>query len=250
MRARRAARAAAAALTFLTIVPLGRRYELDEADVARGAVFFPVVGAVIGGAVGLTAVALEDVLPVLVAAALAVAVETLLTGAIHLDALADTADGLGARTRERALEVMRDAQIGAFGAIALVLDVVVKVAAVVAALELEQPVLLLVGAWAVGRSAPLVLALLPYARAGPGSGRTLTDGARASALLAGLVVGIALAALTAGGRVPGLTAAAAVSVLACALAARARFGGVTGDVLGAGIEITTTLALVGAVATP
>jgi adenosylcobinamide-GDP ribazoletransferase len=249
MRVRRAARGAAAALTFLTIVPLGRRYELGEADVARGAVFFPVVGAAIGGAVGLTAVALEEVLPVFVTAALAVAVETVLTGAIHLDALADTADGLGAGTRERALEVMRDAQIGAFGAAALVLDVVVKVTAVTAALELEQTVLVVIGAWAAGRSAPLVLALLPYARAGAGSGRALTDAARASTLLAGLAVGIVLAALTAGGRAAGLTAAAAVSVLVCALVARARFGGVTGDVLGAAIEVTTTLALVGAVAT-
>jgi adenosylcobinamide-GDP ribazoletransferase len=249
MPVRRAARAAAAALTFLTIVPLGRWYRLDERDVARGAVFFPVVGAGIGGVVGVTAVALEDVLPVFVAAALAIAVETVLTGAIHVDALADTADGLGARTRERALEVMRDAHIGAFGAVALVIDLVVKVAAVVAALELEHTVLLLVGAWAAGRSAPLALALLPYARSGPGSGRTLTDGARIPILLAGLVLGIAVAVVAAGGRSAALLGAGAVSVLVCALVARARFGGVTGDVLGAAVEITTTLVLVGAVAT-
>jgi adenosylcobinamide-GDP ribazoletransferase len=249
MPVHRAARAAAAALTFLTIVPLGRWYRLDELDVARGAVFFSFVGAGIGAAVGVTAVALEDVLPVFVAAALAVAVETVLTGAIHLDALADTADGLGAGTRERALEVMRDAHIGAFGAVALVLDLVVKVAAVVVALELEHTVLLLVGAWAAGRSAPLALALLPYARSGPGSGRTLTDGARTPILLAGLVLGIAVAVVAAGGRSAALLAAGAASVLVCALVARARFGGVTGDVLGAAVEITTTLGLIGAVAT-
>jgi adenosylcobinamide-GDP ribazoletransferase len=249
MRARREARAAAAALTFLTIVPLGRRYELDEADVARGALLFPVVGAAIGGAVGLTAVGLESVLPVFVAAALAVALETLVTGAIHLDALADAADGLGAGTRKRALEIMRDARIGAFGAVALVLDLVVKIAAVAAALELEQTALVLVGAWAAGRSAPLALALLPYARAGPGSGRTLTDAAGAATLLGGLAFGIALAVLATGGRAVGLTVAATVCVLMWAVVARDRFGGVTGDVLGAAIELTTTLALVGAIAT-
>ena len=249
MPVRRAARAAAAALTFLTIVPLGRWYRLGELDVARGAVFFPVVGAGIGAVVGLTAIALDDVLPVFVAAALAVAVETLLTGAIHVDALADTADGLGARTREQALEIMRDPHIGAFGAVALVLALVVKVAAVVAALEVEHTVLLLMGAWAAGRSAPLALGLLPYARAGPGSGRALTDSARTPILLAGLVLGVVLAVVAAGGRSPALLGAAAVSVLVCALVARDRFGGVTGDVLGAAIEITTTLALLGAVAT-
>ena len=159
-----------------------------------------------------------------VAAALAIAVETVLTGAIHVDALADIADGLGAGTRERALEVMRDAHIGAFGAVALVIDLVVKVAAVVAALELEHTVLLLVGAWAAGRSAPLALALLPYARSGPGSGRALTDGARTPILLAGLVLGIAVAVVAAGGRSAALLGAGAVSVLVCALVARARFG--------------------------
>ena len=250
MRARNAVRAAAGAITFLTILPLGRLVELDESDVARGAPFFPLVGAALGAAVGLAAVALDDVLPVFVAAALAVALETVLTGALHLDALADTADGLGANTRERALEIMRDAQIGSFGAAALVLDLLVKVAAVVAVVELERTILLLVAVWAVGRSAPLALSFfLPYARAEPGSGRTLTDGAGGLRLLFGLAVGLAVAVVAAGSRAPALLAAAGVCVLLAGLVARARFGGVTGDVLGASVEVTTTIALVGAVAT-
>jgi adenosylcobinamide-GDP ribazoletransferase len=250
MRARNAVRAAAGAVTFLTILPLGRLVELDESDVARGAPFFPLVGAALGGAVGLAVVALDDVLPVFVAAALAVALETILTGALHLDALADTADGLGANTRERALEIMRDAQIGSFGAAALVLDLLVKVAVVVAVVELEGTILLLVAVWAVGRSAPLALAFfLPYARAEPGSGRTLTDGAGRLRLLFGLAVGLAVAVVAAGSRAPALLAAAGFCVLLAGFVARARFGGVTGDVLGASVEVTTTIALVGAVAT-
>jgi adenosylcobinamide-GDP ribazoletransferase len=250
MRVRSSLRAAAAAVTFLTILPLGRLIVLDERDVARGAFFFPLVGAAIGGTIGLAAVALDDVLPVFVAAALAVALEALLTGVLHLDALADTADGLGAGTRERALEIMRDAQIGSFGAVALVLDLLVKVAAVVAVVELERTVLLLVAAWAVGRSAPLGLALvLPYARSEPGSGRTLTDGAGRLPLLLGLTLGIAVAVVAAGSRSPALLVAAGACVVFCGLVARARLGGVTGDVLGASVEVTTTLTLVGAVAT-
>jgi adenosylcobinamide-GDP ribazoletransferase len=250
MPVRSAVRAAAGAVTFLTIVPLGRLIELDESDVARGALFFPLVGAGIGAAVGLAAIALDDVLPVFAAAALVVALEALLTGVMHLDALADTADGLGAGTRERALEIMRDARIGSFGAVALVLDLLVKVAAVVAVVELERTILLLVAVWAVGRSAPLVLALfLTYARPDPGSGRTLTDGAGRVRLLLGIAVGIAFAIVAGGSRAPALLAAAATCVVLCGLVARTRFGGVTGDVLGASVEVTTTLTLVGAVAT-
>ena len=250
MRARNAVRAAAGAVTFLTILPLGRLVELDESDVARGAPFFPLVGAALGAAVGLAAIGLDDVLPVFVAAALAVALETVLTGALHLDALADTADGLGAHTRERALEIMRDAQIGSFGAAALVLDLLVKVAGLVAVIELERTILVLVAVWAVGRSAPLALAFfLPYARAEPGSGRTLTDGPGRLRLVFGLALGLALTVVAAGSRAPALLAAAGVCILLAGLVARARFGGVTGDVLGASVEVTTTIALVGAVAT-
>jgi cobalamin 5'-phosphate synthase/cobalamin synthase len=240
----------AAALAFLTIVPIGRRVELDAADVGRGSIFFPLVGAAIGGAVGLSAVALDDVLPALVAAALAVALEAIVTGVIHVDALADVADGLGGATRERALAIMRDPRVGTFGTVAVVLDHFVKVAAVLAVLELDRPVLVLVAVWAVGRSAPLALAsVLPYARADSGSGRTLTDGAGAVRLLLGVGLAVAIAVAGAGERSLAILAAAVVSVLVVGLVARTRFGGVTGDVLGAAVEITTTLGLVGAVAT-
>jgi adenosylcobinamide-GDP ribazoletransferase len=250
MRVPETVRAAAAAVAFLTIVPIGRRVELDSADVGRGSVFFPLVGAAIGGAVGLSAIALDDVLPALVAAALAVALEGIITGVIHIDALADVADGLGGATRERALAIMRDPRVGSFGAAAVVLDLFVKVAAVLAVLELDRPVLVLVAVWAVGRAAPLVLAsALPYARADAGSGRTLTDGAGAARLLIGLALAVAIAVAATGERSLAILAAAAVSVLLVGLVARARVGGVTGDVLGAAVELTTTLGLVGAVAT-
>ena len=247
--AREFLRAGAAAVAFLTRAPVGRRLALDAGDVGRGASLFPVVGAGIGAAVGLVAVGLEAVLPPLVAAGLAVAFEALLTGAIHLDALADTADGLGGRSTERALEIMREGTIGAFGATALGLDLLVKTAALAALLEQERAVLVLVAAWAVGRSAPLALAwALPYARSAEGSGRVLTDSAGGIRLAVGLGLGVAIAVAAAGSRSPALLAAALVAAVAVGLACRARFGGVTGDVLGASAEVATTLSLVGGAA--
>src|ERR671930_70435 len=115
-------RAAASAVMFLTRVPLGRRVAVDAADVARGALLFPVVGAGVGALSGGVAVLAHPRLPALAAAALSIAVSVVVTGAMHVDALADTADAVGAPTRERALQIMRDSRIGAFGATALVLD--------------------------------------------------------------------------------------------------------------------------------
>ena len=85
-------------------------------DVARGVVFFPLVGAGVGAVAGATAIVLHERLSSFLAAGLAVAVALALTGALHIDALADTADALGASSRERALEIMRDSRIGSFGA--------------------------------------------------------------------------------------------------------------------------------------
>ena len=245
-----ALRAAAAALAFLTRIPVGRWVALEGEDVARGAVLFPVVGAGIGALVGLVAVGLDARLTVLVAAGLAVVLEALLTGGIHLDALADSADGLGAATRERALEIMREPTIGAFGATALLLDVVVKIAALAAVATGPDALLAVAAAYALGRTAPLALGwALPYARAEGGSGAALTGGAGevSRALGVGLGIGLAVAALGARGIV--LAAGAVVVAALVGLVARRRLGGVTGDVLGAAVELTTTLALVVAVAT-
>src|SRR5919198_4922235 len=159
------ARAAAAAVTFLTRVPLGRAFALDAADVARGALLFPLVGAGVGAAAGGAAVLAHLALSPLVAGALAVGVAVALTGAMHVDALADTADACGARTRERALEIMRDPRIGSFGAAAVALDLLLKSAAVTELLEAGGALAALIAAGALSRAAsPVLAALLPYPR--------------------------------------------------------------------------------------
>ena len=126
----RAARAALASVSFLTVLPVARWTTLDADDVRRAAPLFPLVGAGIGAVMGAVAWWLEPRTGPLVAGGLAVAAGAALTGALHLDALADAADGFGGRTREDALRIMRDHQLGAYGVVALVLDLLVKTAAV------------------------------------------------------------------------------------------------------------------------
>src|SRR5436190_2134265 len=144
-----------AAVAFLTRIPI--RLQIDGADVARGAVFFPLVGAGIGAAVGGTVYGLAQVLPALPAAALGIAVGVVLTGALHLDGLADTADALGGMTRDRALEIMRDHRIGAYGAIALMLDLLVKTTALAGLANGGHVVRSALAAGALSRAVPVVL---------------------------------------------------------------------------------------------
>jgi adenosylcobinamide-GDP ribazoletransferase len=245
----RIVRPPAAALAFLTLLPLGR-LELDERDVARGALLFPVVGALVGAAVALVGIGLEDTLTPFIAAGIAVAFEALVTGGIHLDAVADASDGLGARTRARALEIMGEGPIGAFGATSLIVDLLLKTGAIAVLLAADDILVVLAAAMALGRAAPLVLAwTLPYARSGEGSGRILTDRTSRWRLGGGLALALALAAALLGLRAVALLAGAAVPTLLVAVTARRRLGGVTGDVVGAGIELATTGSLLAAVAT-
>ena len=109
-----------AAVAFLTRIPVGRLVQLDGDAVRRAAPLFPLVGGAIGAFGGGIVDVASGPLPSLAAAALGLGAVALLTGGLHLDALADTADGLGGTTRERRLEIMRDHAVGSFGAVALV----------------------------------------------------------------------------------------------------------------------------------
>ena len=244
---RNALRPAAGAIAFLTRVPIGRWVDVDARDVGRGAWLFPLVGGLVGGAAGLLADVTADRLPALAAGGLAVGLTALLTGALHLDALADTADALGARSRERALEIMRDHAIGAFGATALVLVCLLDAALLGALAETDDAALVGLAAGASGRAAMLPLAYaLPYARPGEGQGRALA-GIGAVTVALGIAVAVVLA-LPAGSAGLWAVLGAALAALVLGLVARARFGGVTGDVLGATGKLAETVALVAAAA--
>jgi adenosylcobinamide-GDP ribazoletransferase len=236
-------RGVAGAVAFLTRVPVGRLISLDAADVGRGGAAFPVVGAGIGVAVGGIAALVDGPLTAPLAAVCAVATGLALTGALHLDGLADTFDALGGWTRERALEIMRDHRIGTYGAAAVGVDLLAKTAALAALAPRDGAWLQVVAACAAARAVPVALsAVLPYARAEDGVGRVLGSRARALVALV-LAAGICIAL----GACVVLAVAAAVAVCV-GLAARRWLGGVTGDVLGAAAELTEVAALVAAVA--
>ena len=167
-----------------------------------------------------------------VAAAVTLAVSVLLTGALHEDGLADTADGLwGGGEHARRLEIMRDSRIGTYGTIALILTLMLHWSLVATALMQGQFFEVVVTAALVSR-APMAVAMraLPAARADGLSHRTGRPPARA----AYVAVLLAIGALALHGAYGLLAGALVVLVLwGIARLARARIGGQTGDVLGA-----------------
>ena len=225
-----------AAIAFLTRVPIRRPFTTE--DVGRAAVFFPLVGAAIGAAqLGLWKL-LDATLPPLLLAVLVVSFSAWATRGLHLDGLADFFDGLGGgRTREDVLRIMRDSRIGAFGAIALVLVLFTKVAAIEGAAPVLWQALVLApvfSRWSV----VLLGSMLPYARESAAPSSHFGKGE-----LFGATVMLAAACFLA----PRLAATMGVSVLVVSLIvgaiARRRIGGVTGDVMGANIEVAEAAAL-------
>lgn len=236
------------AAVFLTRLPLPDLGQVSEGGLARAMRAFPLVGGAVGLIAGVVFLALHAVLPPLPAALVAVLVAVALTGALHEDGLADTADGLGARGgRERRLEVMRDSRTGAFGVLAIVFSVGLKVSALAAAPSGLAGLGALVAAGALSRALiPAAMQVMAPARAdGLGASAGVPD-ASIAAFAAVLGIVLTFAGLGLGAPVAVLAALA----LAGAMVALARrtLGGYTGDVLGAvsqAAEIGVLLAAAG-----
>ncbi|WP_232835529.1 adenosylcobinamide-GDP ribazoletransferase [Actinocorallia populi] len=237
---------------LLSVLPVGF-VEADRRTFGAAMAWAPLVGAVLGGCQALAFVLLERAgAGALLAAVLAVGLGAVLTRALHLDGLADVADGLGSgRPAAEALAVMKRSDIGPFGVVTLVFTLLAQVAAVASA---GHPAAALVLAGATGRLA-LVWACSPGVPAarpdGLGALVAGTVPARVPAAWTGalLLAAAGTAAWRAGPAAESLVLAAAVPVAlgAAALLRRhlvRRFGGVTGDVLGALAELAGTVVLV------
>lgn len=222
------------AASLLTRVPMPHPEGAVPSGLTRSQRAFPLIGALIGLAVGLVYAALLALhVPVLAAAALALGASAALTGALHEDGLADVGDGFGGgRDRDSKLTIMRDSRLGTYGAVVLVVGFATKLAAL-AALPPALAIPGLMVAHGVGRAAiPALAAKMPFARA-DGLGKNAGRPTEANAIVA-VVIGAILALLL----LPLGTAllvliVAAIAVAAVAFLAWRQIGGVTGDVFGA-----------------
>ena len=150
-----------ASLQFITAIPLGQPRPFDPKGII---VHFPLAGLAIGLILALFDLLASAIWPPFVAGVLDVVLLAAVTGAFHLDGLADTADGLyGHREREKALAIMKDSRVGAMGLVAVACVLIVKAAAVGSIIHGRFLALMIVPAYA--RSAMMAgIRFLPYAR--------------------------------------------------------------------------------------
>jgi len=231
------------ALGFLTSLPILKKRKVEADALGRAAGWFPYVGALIGALAAAAYYGLSLVLPLLPAAALAVAFWIALTGGLHLDGLGDCCDGLlYAGTPERRLEIMKDPHHGTFAGIGLSLTILIKISAL-ASLPGNLIWLALPLAGALGRWLLLPAARQPLARPG-GLGAAFASGVKKSAFFFGALPVIALTVWI-GWQALALIAAAHLLAWLVFRLARARLGGLTGDVYGLLVELGELLVLLG-----
>lgn len=209
--------------------------------------WFGPVGALLGAAVGAVWWLAAQWLPLPVAGAIALIADLVLTGMLHVDGLADSADGLIAPlSTERRLAVMRDPRTGAFGVVAVVALLLLRFTALTSLPVEGATVLAFAAIWGTARMAMAVTACtVPYARSS-GLATAFLGGPVLPVLALGVPPVLVLGALGAQPAARGLLAVAAAAIGAAVVVtfARGRIGGFTGDVLGAAGVVAETAALV------
>jgi adenosylcobinamide-GDP ribazoletransferase len=245
------------AVAFLTRVPVGG----GLGDVRAAVPWLPVAGALIGVAVGGAYAGMVELVPATVAAAVAIVAGLMITGAFHEDGLADVADAFGGGwTPEERLRILKDSRHGTYGVAAMCSSIVLRMLSL-AALGPAAGFAAVVAAHALGRSAAVATMVGAPAAEAVGLAATLTDPASAESVavgdatpprgsvaprLAGVVAGVAIAALAIGWWTAVAAGLAVVGTAAVVWLAVRKIGGVNGDVLGTVeqvVECTTLIAV-------
>ncbi len=230
------------ALRFMTILPFPFKQDEDMTKIARSSIWFPLVGLIIGSALYGCALLLSYLSLDLLTPTLLTILWIIFTGGLHLDGLADTADGFGGKDREKSLEIMKDSRIGSFGALTLICHILLKIACINMLLELDLLAALGVAPM-LGRLVILFhFRIFSSARPG-GMGEFFKSNGSWVEPVVGAVYTLTASYFLLG--ITGIIAATIVWLLATlfGILLSKKLGGLTGDCYGATIEIGETLSL-------
>jgi len=236
-----------AAVVFLTRIPVGVGRK-GPPPLSQAVPWFPIVGAIVGCFVGATYSLASQVLSATVAAVVAVSFATAITGAFHLDGLADSADAFaGGTTVERRFEILKDSRLGTYGTSALVLVLFLEIAAL-ATLVPRTGLIALVTAHGIGRASAVGVMVLTRNTPREGLGADyLADLSRVRGSV-GISVVVGMAILLNGSDGFLLIAFALPASLLTWVWSHRSIGGVVGDSLGAIAQLSQTSVLVAAAA--
>lgn len=232
------------AIQFLTIIPLPFQIRWEKDDLARSMSLFPLAGLTIGAILAGINWLISPYLARPLADALLITALAVITGALHLDGLADVCDGIAARgSRERFLEIMKDSRVGAVGVVGVVLGLLLKWQAMIAVpAELKWQALLLFPA--ITRFCQVQSIVFGRNARQDGLGSTLVKGAGKTQFAVAAVLALACSWFLLGINGLMVLAAAMISTALIQIWFTRKIGGITGDVIGCTSELNEILILI------
>ena len=231
-------------LQFFTRIPINKTIDIKEGDFPKGIVFFPLIGLIVGVINGIVYYFVSKIVGGFIPLILVLLVNAIVTGALHLDGLADTCDGVfSARKRERMLEIMRDSAIGTNGMLGLFFLLILKLAFLdIVPKEIILPTIILTPV--VGRTVmATTIYRAKYARAGEGLGDLFIGKTTLKQTIITLIMGLVLSYGLL--KLPGILCLTLVLPVGYMLQRffTNKLGGLTGDLLGAINEVTELVSL-------
>jgi len=229
------------ALAFLTRIPINHGPQIS---LRRSAVLFPLIGAFIGLIGGLVFYLSSAILPPLVSASISILVTVAITGAFHLDGLADICDGLiGGWNREERLKILKDSRHGTYGVAAISLQLILQVC-LLSALSPRDGLFTLIVLHTLSRVVPIFLMLIPATSGHDGMGASVSREIGAREPLVGSLITVLLIAPIMGLNFLLLSVILFLTLSIFALWVIRKIGGMVGDAFGAGEQISETMILV------
>lgn len=232
-------------LQFFTRIPIKKDMAATSEDFAKGIVYFPIIGLIIGAFNLLVYLGAAKLISGLFPVVCAILANTVITGALHIDGLADTCDGLfSSRNKERMLEIMKDSRIGTNGAVAVLLDFLLKIS-VLYALDTKKILLaLLLSPIAAKTIVVLLIFLSDYARKEGGMGGLFLVKQPFIRAVTGILIGTGVVFFFAKGAGLLLLAICLAASIAYRHFVYSKIQGMTGDTLGAANEVVEVVFLI------